>query len=149
MNPNESRTSHVGVLYIIGATSATMVQIGDRGETDAKIRALAVQREVGHLTAGEVFFESYAVFSRPLPELSDPAYESGQVLQTKRSNVKPCIRVGCIRVTAAAAASSIQIGNGNRIRGESRIKHIRQYNADSSSLQDQDNPLQNGDETTQ
>ncbi|WP_162848396.1 spore germination protein GerPE [Paenibacillus nanensis] len=149
MNPNENRTSHVGVLRVIGATSATMVQIGDRGETDGRIRALAVQREEGHLTAGEVFFESYAIFSRPVPVLSDPAYESGQLIQTKRSNVNPCIRVGCIRVTAAAAASSIQIGNGNQVRGESRIKHIRQYAVGSGSLQDQNNPLQNGDETTQ
>lgn len=135
MNSTNVRTSQVGVLSIIGASSSTTVQLGDRGETDAKARALAVQRQEEHLTAGEVFFESYDVFSRPLPVLTDPAYEAGQVIQTWRSNAQPCIRVGCIRVTAAAVASTIQIGNGRSVRGEARIKHIRQYPVDRNSLQ--------------
>lgn len=142
MTNHTVRTSQVGVLTIIGASSSTMVQIGDRGRTDARIRALAVQRQEEHLTAGEVYFESYEVFSRPLPVLSDPAYEAGEVIRAERKHEQPCIRVGCIRVTAAAVASSIQIGNGRSVRGEARIKHIRQYPVDRSRLQGQGNDTQ-------
>lgn len=146
MNENGVRTSQVGVLYIIGASSSTTVQLGDRGETDAMARALAVQRQEEHLTSGEVFFESYDVFSRPLPVLVDPAYDAGQVIKVRRSNAQPCIRVGCIRVTAAAVASTIQIGNGRSVRCEARIKHIRQYPIDRNSLHYPGNGETNQDE---
>lgn len=103
------------------------MQLGDRGETRARLRALAVQRKENHTEYGNAYFESYPIFSRPHPVLRDPAIESGAYIQTSYENADPCIRVGCILVTAAGSASSVQIGNGKLVTADSRIKHIRQY----------------------
>jgi spore germination protein PE len=129
------RTSQVGALCIISAGSAATVQLGDRGETRARLRALAVQRKEDHTESGNVYFESYPIFSRHHPILRDPAIESGAYIQTSFENADPCIRVGCIHVIAAGNASSVQIGNGKLVTGDSRIKNIRQYPKQQEGVQ--------------
>ncbi|WP_243864599.1 spore germination protein GerPE [Paenibacillus castaneae] len=127
---NESypiRTAKLGTLYIISASQAAAVQIGDRGSTNAKLFALAVQRRADHKTSGDVFFESYRIFDRPLPVLSDPEYENGDMIQIERIHCSPYITVGRIKIIATGSSASIQIGNSMRYTAESRIKHIRQY----------------------
>jgi spore germination protein PE len=121
------RTSNVGFVLVISASQSAIVQFGDRAETNAKLRAIALQRQEDHLTAGNVFFESYPFFSRRLPELNDPDFDNGQVLQLNRTNCYPNINVGFIHLIAASSSASVQVGNGMCLRGESRIKHIRQY----------------------
>lgn len=121
------RTANIGALCITSAASSAIVQIGDRGVTTARLRSLSVQRQEDHRTAGDVYFESYRIFSRPLPALYDPDYDHGQVIQLNRIHACPNITVGNIRVIAAGSAASIQAGNGMRIISDSRIKHIRQY----------------------
>ncbi|WP_028610406.1 spore germination protein GerPE [Paenibacillus harenae] len=121
------RTANIGSVCIISAASSAVVQFGDRGETNARLRALALQRKEDHTTAGDVFFESYTVFYRDMPKLIDPDYDSGQVLALERSNRSPHINVGCIHIIAAGSSSSILAGNGMNLTADSRIKHIRQY----------------------
>ncbi|MGO4374698.1 spore germination protein GerPE [Paenibacillus sp. MCAF20] len=121
------RTARIGAVYLIDVSLSAAVQFGDRGETNARLRALAVQRKEDHTTAGDVFFESYRIFDRQLPELVDPQYEPGQGVQIERINCNPYITVGCIQVTATGAASSFLAGNCMNVNSESRIKHIRQY----------------------
>lgn len=121
------RTSNVGSICIISVASAGAVQFGDRAETKGMIRALALQRKEDHTTAGDVFFESYPIFYRPLPVLVDPEFEDGRGVQLIRTNCSPNIIVGNIHVIASGSSASIQIGNGMKLTGESRIKHIRQY----------------------
>ncbi|MEV5028588.1 spore germination protein GerPE [Paenibacillus sp. LPE1-1-1.1] len=121
------RTANVGSVCIISVAQSGTVQFGDRAETKGLIRALALQRQEDHTTAGDVFFESYPLFFRPLPVLVDPAFENGQGVQVLRTNCSPNIIVGNIQVIAAGSSASIQIGNGMKLTGESRIKHIRQY----------------------
>lgn len=121
------RTANIGTLFILSAASSAAIQLGDRGETTAHIRGLAVQRQEDHTSAGDVFFESYEIFDRPLPVLVDPDYDNGQVIQLNRTNCAPYITVGSICIIAAGSAASIQAGNGMRLRAESRIQHIRQY----------------------
>lgn len=121
------RTAYVGSVCIISASQSAIVQFGDRAETNAKLRALALQRQEDHLTGGDVFFESYAIFDRPLPEFIDPDFDRGQVVQLQRTNCSPHIAVGHIQVIAASSSASLLVGNGMRLTGESRIKHIRQY----------------------
>jgi spore germination protein PE len=123
----EIRTAVIGFVYVVSAASASAVQFGDRGETAGRLWGLAVQRAEDHLTAGSVYFESYDLFSRPYPVLSDEAFDSGNAVTVKRDNPCQRISVGCIRVIAAGSASSIQAGNNMRLLGDSRIKHIRQY----------------------
>ncbi|CAM3961964.1 spore germination protein GerPE [Paenibacillus alkaliterrae] len=121
------RTANVGAICIISAAKSASVQLGDRGETKAKLRAIALQRQEDHTTAGDVFFESYPIFYRPFPVLNDPVDDNGAVIQLDRVNGSPNITVGCIRVTAAGSAASILAGNGMHLTADSRIKHIRQY----------------------
>ncbi|MFD0586766.1 spore germination protein GerPE [Paenibacillus sp. GCM10027627] len=125
--PYPYRTSQVGAVSIISAASAGSVQFGDRGETDAKLQALAVQRAEDHAKSGNVYFESYEMFERQRPVLVDPAYDAGEVVTVNRINECPIIHVGWIEIIASGSAASILIGNSNRLTGDSRIKHIRQY----------------------
>ncbi len=120
------RVSALGRLCIVSASAASAVQIGDREEFSSKVRALALQREAGHAEAGNVYFESYSIFSRELPSLPDSMKEE-QAGEMSRSNRKPRITVGCVDVTAVSAAASVHVGNARNVRGEARIKHIRQF----------------------
>jgi spore germination protein PE len=127
LNTYHVRTATVGFLRIISVAQAGIVQLGDRAETKAKLRALAVQRKEDHLTAGEVYFEAYEIFSRPLPILIDSEFDNAQGIELFRTNCAPNITVGYIQVIASGSAASIQIGNGVNLNAESRIKHIRQF----------------------
>ncbi len=120
------RTSQVGALCIISAASSAAIQIGDRGETRATLRALAVQRKEDHTEAGNVYFESYSIFSKPYAILVDPTADE-EDMPAAFSHAEPCIRVGYIRIIAAGSAASVQLGNSRLVGGDSRIKHIRQF----------------------
>ncbi|MDQ6421085.1 spore germination protein GerPE [Paenibacillus sp. LHD-117] len=128
------RTSQVGMISLISLASASTVQIGDRGSTNAKLNAIAVQRKEDHSSAGEAYFESYPVFSRDWPVLRDPEFESGRALSYRRCNHSPRISVGCVSVIALSSSSSLHIGNSYSVVGEARVKHIRQF-ADESDLE--------------
>jgi len=121
------RTAHIGAFLLTSIAQAGIVQFGDRGETNARLRALAVQRQESHLTAGDFFFESYDIFNRQLPVLTDPDYDEGNVIRIHRTNCSPNINVGIVRIIAAGSAASLLAGNSKCYTAESRIKHIRQY----------------------
>lgn len=121
------RTASIGAIYVISLAQSGILQVGDRYATNAKLQALAVQRQESHATAGEVFFESYGIFSRELPVLTDFYNGDGQVVQMTRTLCDPRINVGSIRIIAAGSSASILAGNGKCYTADSRIKHIRQY----------------------
>ncbi|MFX3633634.1 MAG: spore germination protein GerPE [Candidatus Pristimantibacillus sp.] len=121
------RTAEIGRVSIIDVSLSAIIQFGDRGEFTPLLRALAVQRQEDHLVAGNVYFESYSIFNRPLPELIDPAAEGDEAITITRTNHSPSICVGQIKITAVGAASSMQAGNTMCTIAEARIKHIRQY----------------------
>ncbi|MHA6483761.1 spore germination protein GerPE [Paenibacillus sp. strain BS8-2] len=121
------RTAQVGFLHVISLASASIVQVGDRGSTHARLSALAVQRKEDHATAGEAFFEDYEIFDRPWPILYDQAYESGQVIRAHTCHESPKISVGCVSIIAVSSSSSLHIGNSYSVIGEARVKHIRQF----------------------
>ncbi|MCA0754552.1 spore germination protein GerPE [Paenibacillus sp. N4] len=125
--PFPTRTARIGSVCIISAAQSTVVQFGDRGETKARLIALALQRQEDHTTSGDIFFESYHIFFRDLPSFHEPDSPMGNVAKLERINCEPNITVGCLKVTASGSSASIQAGNGKRLTGESRIKHIRQY----------------------
>ncbi|SDW58093.1 spore germination protein GerPE [Paenibacillus sp. CF384] len=122
------RVSEVGGLYLTNVGSASVVQIGDRAEVNASLRALAVQRAADHAESGNVYFESYSIFDRPTPSW-DPLGIASDDVPTfiKTTNCQPSISVGCIEVIAVSSAANVLIGNGLKMRAESRVKHIRQY----------------------
>lgn len=121
------RISQIGLVSIVDVSLGAIIQFGDRGEATPKLKALAVQRAIDHTKAGSVYFESYPIFSRPLPKLIDPIADAGNDVCIRRVNHCPRINVGCVYVTAVGSTSSLLAGNAMRTRAESRIKHIRQY----------------------
>ncbi|MBD3918656.1 spore germination protein GerPE [Paenibacillus sp. PR3] len=126
LNYDNSRVSEVQGINLINISQAGVMQLGDRSESNAMLRALAIQRQKDHPYAGDIFFESYVIFSRPIPAIIE-ADDDDSVVQTYRLNQNPCISVGCISIISAGASSQIVIGRGQTHRSESRIKHIRQF----------------------
>lgn len=119
------RTSIVNRLKINDVSLASTLQIGDLVEFKAHSKALAVQREESIYLGNEGNFEAYELFSKPIPQ--PKVYED---VQMEILNRDPYIKVGNVRVTAAASSSLIQVGSIQRIDAESRIKHIRQLRDD-------------------
>ncbi|MWC29253.1 spore germination protein GerPE [Paenibacillus sp. MMS18-CY102] len=120
------RTYEVGGIDINTIAQAGVLQIGDRVDSKAMLVGLAVQRQEDHPYAGDVFFESYTIFDRPLPVLYD-ANDDDSKVEMERFNACPLLSVGCITITSAGAASQIVVGCQKTHRAESRIKHIRQF----------------------
>ncbi|GLX69130.1 spore germination protein GerPE [Paenibacillus glycanilyticus] len=123
------RVAQIGLVSVVDVSLGAIVQFGDRAEATPRLNALAVQRAIDHTKAGSVYFESYPIFNRPLPSLVDPVADSGEDVSIRRFNHCPRINVGCIYVTAVGSTSSLLAGNAMRTTAESRIKHIRQYEA--------------------
>ncbi|TYP72716.1 spore germination protein GerPE [Paenibacillus methanolicus] len=128
MNDYPVRVSHLGKINIISASSASIVQFGDRGEVNAKVQALAVQRQQRHSRRREMFFESYSVFSRPLPAIIEPTNEFTDVNMSV-TNVQPRICVDSVGIIAVSSCGMIFVGNGLTSTSETRVKHIRQFSA--------------------
>ncbi|EFM09916.1 spore germination protein [Paenibacillus curdlanolyticus YK9] len=120
------RTYEVGGIDINTISQAGVLQIGDRVESTAMLRGLAVQRQEDHPYAGDVFFESYTIFDRSIPVIVD-ANDDDSIVEMERFNACPLLSVGCITITSAGAASQIVVGCQKSHRAESRIKHIRQF----------------------
>ncbi len=119
------RTSMLGLLNIVNVSSASVIQLGDREETNAKLQALAVQRQAGHRQSGDAFFESYPIFARERPTLIDAA--DTELIHQTTTHLSPHIHVGIIRVLAVSSAAHVLAGNSCHLVADSRIKHIRQY----------------------
>ncbi|BBH19588.1 hypothetical protein Back11_09330 [Paenibacillus baekrokdamisoli] len=121
------RISELGRLELISVATSSIVQLGDRSELQSSIRGLAVQRAISHEDAGNVYFESYSIFNRPLPSIPETLDDSEGQLIMKTHNKDPRISVGSIYVIAVSGAASVLIGNGMKTTAQSRIKDIRQY----------------------
>ncbi|RXZ78301.1 spore germination protein GerPE [Paenibacillaceae bacterium] len=122
------RIARVEKIDVVNVSLSGIVQLGDHCEFTPTLKALAVQRAISHEQAGDVYFESYAIFTRPLPEL--PC--GNQDVHMSRCNVRPDITVGSIHILGVGSAALLQAGNGCLVRAESRIKHIRQYASSAS-----------------
>jgi Protein of unknown function (DUF2772). len=126
MNYDNARVSEVHGINVKVISQAGVMQLGDRSESNSDLIAIALQRQEDHPYAGDVFFESYVIFSRPIPAIID-ADDDDSVVQTYRLNQNPTISVGSISVISAGASAQIVVGRGQVHRSEARIKHIRQY----------------------
>lgn len=117
-----ARLSIVGTVNINDIGSSSTVHVGDNVNTVLRSRALAVQREVPYFFGNEGNFNVYPFFSRPIPVPQPPEPVAMSV-----DNWGSLIRVGCIRILAISSSSVLQIGSNCNTRGESRIKHFRQF----------------------
>lgn len=108
---------------------SSVLQIGDSREINTRSNVLAVQRQY------ELFYESegevtFPVFTKPIPTLDIPVS-----VQTYRLHESPVISVHSIYLIAASTASIVHIGSTSTIKGETRIKHIRQLAESTASQQ--------------
>ncbi len=129
---NPVRTSEVAALQITNVSLSGFVQIGDHSHYTPTLRALAVQRETDHAQEGSLYFESYPLFSRSLPDVCDYPFfrepqEDSEPTGVERIHHQPCIRVGTISTLGVGASSLLQIGSNCSVQAEARIKHIRQF----------------------
>ncbi|WP_052703148.1 spore germination protein GerPE [Paenibacillus beijingensis] len=118
------RTAEIGSIDIILVSLSGVVLIGDTTDINAKLRALAVQRQMDHTAGGTVEFESFGLFSLPQPALR-PIGERGVKVNTV--NECPRICVGSIKTMSVGASSVLLAGNTVNFTGDARIKHFRQF----------------------
>lgn len=115
------RTSIVDLLNVSAVSFSSIVEIGDATYYQALSRALAVQRQRNLFYGTEGFYESFPIYSEPIP--LPPITEN---VETHFENLKPIIKVNHINITGLSSASLLQIGNCRHLYSEARIKHIRQ-----------------------
>lgn len=123
------RTARLGHLSIINVSLSGIVQLGDHDSYTPSVRAIAVQRQEDHLTAGEAAFAAYPVFSRPFPTPPSPwtgGCSADGIILDKHHHC-PDIHVGSISIIGVGSSSLVQAGNGRHTQAESRVKHIRQF----------------------
>ncbi|MBO7744950.1 spore germination protein GerPE [Paenibacillus sp. MWE-103] len=122
------RVSEVGGVYVNSISSASIMQFGDRADVNAKLRGVAVQRESDHLFSNRVYFESYDIFSQPVPPVTPFLAEAArEPVDVRTVNRDPRISVGCIEIIAVSSSAMLLVGNGVNTRAESRISNIRQF----------------------
>lgn len=114
------RLSKVDYIDVNTLTSASQLQIGDAKEIELQTNALAMVRDAEIWTGNEGNFNKFPIFHRPTtwPALYEP-------LVVKTNNVKGKIEVGKVNVLGVASSSLIQIGSNNKMKSETRLKHIR------------------------
>jgi spore germination protein PE len=120
----EKRLSVAGTLYITRQAESAIVQIGDNVISDLFNRTIALQRAIPDFQGDETRFAAYSIFSRPILEL-----QAGPSVDFHSRSPGADIRVGSIKSHVVAASALIRIGVTKTLVAESRIKHIRQFNA--------------------
>ncbi|MCR8849666.1 spore germination protein GerPE [Rossellomorea sp. SC111] len=117
------RYSIVNKLDGITLSFSSLYQIGDSQNINAVSFAYAVQREKEFFLTSEGSFDS-SVFQGPLTKPPvDPT------VRVSRLNLCP-IKVDQVFIKATAFSSIIHIGNTSNVAMESRVKHIRQLEAE-------------------
>lgn len=115
------RLSNIRLAQINSIDINSVVQIGDTINMEPKVKVLAIQREHELFYGREGSFENYQLFHETIPQPS-----LTEKIEIAFVNESPTIHVNHVKVLAASSSSVIQFGSANHIKGESRIKHIRQ-----------------------
>ncbi|KFI04218.1 spore germination protein GerPE [Bacillus spizizenii] len=102
---------------------ASVFQAGDTNEIDMKIKVLAVQRSLSTFYESEGSFnrKEYPIFEQPAVKLLP---ETG--VQTAFCHEVPVIYVRNIKIQGVSSSSVFHAGSASVVRGDARIKHIRQ-----------------------
>jgi spore germination protein PE len=114
------RVSAVGNLSILRAGNPAVVEIGDSKHLTPSSYVMAVQREQAIFIENEFNFRDYRIFLRPQLQ---PIVNENLKIATKQEALE--IRVGKIDIFSVSSASIVHIGSSERLRSETRIKHIR------------------------
>ena len=111
-------TSHVGNLAMTTVSSTSILQIGDSHIVDSQANVLAIQRQEEQFYGNEAPFSMYSIFSKLPAAAIFPSFHS---LRNPSIN-----KIHCVNIRGLSASSILHIGDSNRVRMVSRIKHIRQ-----------------------
>lgn len=117
-----TRMSIVDNILVRNVVSSSTFQIGDSEDIQARVRALAVQKQYPIYSKNEGDFSNFPIFSKPL----DYAKITEQV-SINIDNVVPIIKTGDIKITSVASASVMHVGNTGNVELEARVKHFRRF----------------------
>jgi spore germination protein PE len=118
------RLVRVDTVKVNNLFHAGIVQVGDNGSSNLWDWSIAVQRALTNFNGDEKRFASYPLFFRP-----NPAWLPAPDIGTESGGPPEEIRVGSVKVLTASASILIRIGSSESLWAESRIQHIRQFNA--------------------
>jgi len=123
-----SRVSRVGCLFVNTVSQASALQCGDNRVSNLRSRAIAVQRAIPNYVKDEARFASYALFT--LPRLRLRTCAEVDFVAVDRC---PSIDIGSVASLGVSASSVLRIGVTERVAAETRILHIRHFNAPGTS----------------
>ncbi|KGX92786.1 hypothetical protein N781_15055 [Pontibacillus halophilus JSM 076056 = DSM 19796] len=116
----EKRLSEVNTVKLSSLIDGSIFEIGDAHELMPKSRVLAIQKEGGVKYSEPYQFESYPVFTEPLPRPT-------RRLQLEQYHIhhNPIIQVCDIAIKGVSTSSIFQIGSVDDIEAETRVKNTR------------------------
>ncbi|MCY9374276.1 spore germination protein GerPE [Bacillus sp. T17B1] len=127
------RISRIRLLNINSLGIASVFQVGDTNEIDMSVKVFSVQRSLSTFYHNEGSFnrKEYQIFQqqavKPLPETG---------VQSAFCHEVPVIHVRNIKIQGVSSSSVFHAGSASAIRGDARIKHIRQIQSPRSQSPD-------------
>nr|MDH3082689.1 spore germination protein GerPE [Bacillus subtilis] len=123
------RISRIRLVKCNSLGIASVFQVGDTNEIDMSVKVFAVQRSRSTFYNNEGSFnkKEYQIFQR---QAVKPILETG--VQSAFCHEMPAIYVHGIKIQGVSASSVLHAGSASLIRGDARIKHIRQIQSPRS-----------------
>ncbi|ARV44787.1 spore germination protein GerPE [Bacillus inaquosorum] len=123
------RISRIRLIKFNSLGISSVFQVGDTNEIDMKIKVLAVQRSLSTFYENEGSFnrKEYQIFQQ---QAVKPIPETG--VQSAFCHEVPVIHVRSIKIQGVSSSSVFHVGAASHVRGDARIKHIRQIQSPRS-----------------
>ncbi|MBY4603341.1 MULTISPECIES: spore germination protein GerPE [Bacillus] len=127
------RISRIRLIKFNSLGIASVFQVGDTNEIDMSVKVLAVQRSLAVFYSNEGSFnrKEYPIFQqqavKPIPETGVHSAFCHEV---------PIIHVRSIKIQGVSSSSVFHAGASSLVRGDARIKHIRQIQSPRSQSPD-------------
>ncbi|MCY8532314.1 spore germination protein GerPE [Bacillus vallismortis] len=127
------RISRIRTIKFNSLGIASVFQVGDTNEIDMSIKVFAVQRSL------PTFYNNEGSFSRK----DYPIFQQQAVLPIPETRVQsafchevPIIHVRNIKIQGVSSSSVFHAGAASLVRGDARLKHIRQIQSPRSQSPD-------------
>ncbi|MEG7335160.1 spore germination protein GerPE [Bacillus sp. 0102A] len=123
------RISRIRMIKFNSLAIASVFQVGDTNEIDMSIKVFAVQRSLSTFYNNEGSFHSkdYPIFQQ---QAVTPIPETG--VQSAFCHEVPIIHVRNVKIQGVSSSSVFHAGAASVVRGDARIKHIRQIQSPRS-----------------
>ncbi|AUZ25863.1 spore gernimation protein GerPE [Bacillus subtilis] len=123
------RISRIRVIKFNSLGIASVFQAGDTNEIDMRVKVFAVQRSLSTFYHNEGSFnrKEYQIFEQ---QAVKPIPETG--VESAFCHEVPVIHVRNIKIQGVSASSVFHAGASSIVRGDARLKHIRQIQSPRS-----------------